>query len=64
MRCKETTRLISAAQERKLALHESVGVKLHLTVCPHCRAFAHNCKQLHSLMKNFARYDQNEPDKP
>lgn len=37
--CKETTRLLSEAQERRLALAERLALRLHLAICTGCRNF-------------------------
>ncbi|WP_386687007.1 MULTISPECIES: zf-HC2 domain-containing protein [unclassified Lonepinella] len=54
MKCLQITKLISDAQERELNFNEKIGVKTHVILCTHCRAFQLQCKQLHQLMKQFA----------
>lgn len=36
LNCKETTRLLSAAQDRPLALGERLALELHLLFCKGC----------------------------
>jgi hypothetical protein len=35
--CKETTRLLSQREDRKLAFGERVALRLHLAICDGCR---------------------------
>ncbi len=35
--CKETTRLLSQAADRKLGFGERVGLRVHLAICNGCR---------------------------
>jgi predicted anti-sigma-YlaC factor YlaD len=37
--CKEATRLMSEAQDRKLGLAERVQLEMHLAICKGCRNF-------------------------
>ena len=35
--CKETTRLLSQGEDRKLAFGERVALRVHLAICKGCR---------------------------
>ncbi len=35
--CKETTRLLSQGEDRKLAFGERVALRVHLAICTGCR---------------------------
>lgn len=37
--CKEATRLMSEAQDRKLGVAERLQIELHLAICNGCRNF-------------------------
>ncbi|MDR8727792.1 zf-HC2 domain-containing protein [Burkholderia pseudomultivorans] len=38
-KCKDVTRLLSDALDRRLTMHERVQVRVHLPVCSGCRAY-------------------------
>lgn len=42
--CKETSKLVSDAQERHLSLTEKVGVFIHLLICKPCLTYKHHLK--------------------
>jgi len=37
--CKDASRLASQSQDRRLALSEKIGLRLHLWICHNCRTF-------------------------
>lgn len=37
--CKEVTRRASESLDRKLSLHERVGMRIHLLICKHCSRY-------------------------
>lgn len=41
LNCKETTRLLSAAQDRPLGFGERAALKLHLLMCKGCTHYSH-----------------------
>lgn len=49
-RCKEITKLISDATERKLSFWQRIDLRLHLILCGLCRRFQANVLAL----RNFA----------
>ena len=60
--CKETTRLLSQGQDRKLAFGERVALRVHLAICNGCANASAQFRFLRVAMKNLSR-DGNE-EKP
>lgn len=52
--CQKITGLVSQQQERELSFMEQSAVKFHLLMCPSCKNFERNCRDLSKLMKEFA----------
>ena len=46
--CKETTRLISQGEDRKLGFGERIALRLHLAICKGCRRAG---RQMHFLRR-------------
>ncbi len=46
--CSEISRLVSDSMDRKLPLHQRLGIRLHLLMCRHCTRYR---KQLLFLRK-------------
>lgn len=57
MNCKEATQLMSQNLERKLALAERLGLKLHLVICKGCRATGQHFRFLHSAARRIGMPD-------
>jgi hypothetical protein len=51
--CKEATRLLSQAQDRRLGYAESIKLRLHLSVCAACSRFS---RQLAFMRDALSRY--------
>ena len=51
--CRETSELLSQAQERRLGLRERLGLKLHLMLCDGCANFS---RQLDFIRAAIRRY--------
>ncbi len=51
--CKEATRLMSEAQDRKLGLGEKMNLEMHLAMCTGCRHFK---SQINFLREACRRY--------
>jgi hypothetical protein len=51
--CKETSALLSQAQDRRLALAERAGLYLHLAACKGCRNFRRQMVFLRAAMKRY-----------
>ena len=48
MNCKHAAWLMSLRQDRPLKLGEDLGLRLHLSYCPGCRAYRQQLDFLHS----------------
>lgn len=51
--CKDVTRLLSAAQDRKLSVGERARLEMHLALCTGCRNFK---RQIAFLREACRRY--------
>ncbi len=49
--CKESTHLISEAQDRSLSLAEKVALKTHMLICTGCRRYREQMSFLHTLCR-------------
>ncbi len=56
--CKEVTKIISASLDRKLPLHQRIGVRIHLLMCKFCARYK---KQIYSLRSILSHTDPTEP---
>ena len=52
--CKETTRLLSQGEDRKLAFGERVALRLHLAICIGCRNVNAQLKFLRLALKSLS----------
>ena len=52
--CKETTRLLSQGEDRKLAFGERVALRVHLAICRGCRNVGDQFRFLRVAMKRIA----------
>jgi hypothetical protein len=52
--CKETTRLLSLGEDRRLALGERVALRMHLAICNGCRNVNAQFKFLRLAVKNLS----------
>jgi hypothetical protein len=50
--CKEATRLTSEAQDRDLAMMETLGLELHLMICSGCRRYREQMDFLHQACQH------------
>ena len=57
--CKETTRLLSQGEDRKLAFGERVALRVHLAICEGCRNVNAQFKILRVAVNSLSR-DGNE----
>jgi hypothetical protein len=60
--CKETTRLLSEGEDRKLAFGERIALRVHLAICDGCRNVGRQFKFLRSAMQRLAD-DESAPGK-
>ncbi|WP_137936561.1 zf-HC2 domain-containing protein [Chitinivorax sp. B] len=61
--CKEATRLVSEAMDRKLTMGEQLSLKFHLTICSGCRNFNKHMQFLRSAARRLVDRDDG-PDQP
>lgn len=45
-RCRDITRLLSEAMDRKLPLRTRIGIRLHFTICVWCKRYGEQLKSL------------------
>jgi predicted anti-sigma-YlaC factor YlaD len=50
MKCEEVSKLVSQSLDRKLPLHQRIGIRLHLMMCKLC---TQNYRQLLDLRQTF-----------
>ncbi len=55
MNCREATRLMSEAQDRKLTLVENAELKVHTLMCTGCRHFGKQMGSLRVFMQGFSK---------
>ena len=55
--CRETSALLSQAQDRKLTLLERAGLHLHLVACNACRQFERQLAFLRSAVQRYLERD-------
>ena len=53
--CKETTRLLSQGEDRKLAFGERVALRVHLAICNGCRNLSVQFRFLRVAVKSLSR---------
>lgn len=51
--CKEVSRLLSQAQERRLTVLERVKLHLHLRVCVACTRFARQLRFMRQALRQY-----------
>jgi hypothetical protein len=61
--CKETTRLLSQGEDRKLAFGERVALRVHLAICNGCRNVDAQFRFLRLAVKSLSR-DGDEKQTP
>ncbi|UUO23733.1 zf-HC2 domain-containing protein [Colwellia sp. M166] len=66
MNCKQATRLLSDAQERKLTLKEKTTLTMHTAMCSACRNFGKQMESIRHISLDYVRgnnsKDENEFD--
>ena len=55
--CKETTRLLSQGEDRKLAFGERVTLRLHLAICDGCRNVGAQFRFLRLAVRSLAEHE-------
>jgi hypothetical protein len=57
LNCRETSRLLSQAQDRRLSLFERATLRMHLGVCDACTRFSRQLEFLRAAMRAYPRPD-------
>jgi hypothetical protein len=58
--CKEACELITTQQDRELALHDRLALRLHLVVCQACPTFLRQIRLMEEAMGSWRRYAQRD----
>ena len=53
LNCKQTSRLLSEAQDRRLSLLERVTLRVHLCMCDACTHFSRQLQFLRAAMRAY-----------
>lgn len=53
--CRDATRMLSEARERRLGLGERIGLRLHLMLCTGCNNFRKQLDFIGSAMRHYRR---------
>jgi len=53
--CKETTRLLSQGEDRKLGFGERIALRVHLAICNGCRNVNAQFRVLRLAVKNLSQ---------
>lgn len=56
--CKDVSRLLSEAQERRLGLWERFNLKVHLMMCRGCTQFHKQLEFISTAMRRFRERDE------
>ena len=56
--CKEVTRMVSESLDRKLPLHQRMGIRVHLFMCKFCSRYRRQLLILREAMRLQARYGE------
>ena len=62
--CREVTRLVLLNEDRHLAWHERVAVRLHMRICHACPRFLKQVRFMREAMGNWRRYAERGDDAP
>ena len=60
--CKEATRLLSEAQDRKLVLAEKVQLEMHLALCKGCKNFKGQMSFLRTACQRYVKEHNSQQD--
>lgn len=55
--CKETSRLLSQGEDRRLGFGERVALRMHLAICDGCRNASAQFKFLRQAVKALAEHE-------
>ena len=54
--CKEVTRMVSESMDRKLPLHQRMGIRVHLLMCKFCSRYRKQLLILREAMRLQEKY--------
>lgn len=60
--CKDATRLLSEAQDRKLGLSERMSLEIHLAICHGCNNFGKQMRFLRQACRDFVTRQTHDRD--
>lgn len=52
--CREVSRLVSESLDRKLPLHQRMGIRVHLSMCKFCSRYRKQLLILRAIMQQYA----------
>lgn len=55
MNCRQATRLMSEAQERKLSRMQRLSLKIHVSMCSGCRNFERQMGSLRTIAQAYSK---------
>ncbi|MEY3201888.1 MAG: hypothetical protein RIR70_1438 [Pseudomonadota bacterium] len=62
LNCKESTRLISQAQDRSLSLTEQTALVAHVLICAGCRRYRDQMNFLRTVLRRHPAYPDTKTD--
>jgi len=57
LRCRDVTELVGTDRIEDASLGQRLGVRLHLLMCRHCRAYVRSLRQLADAARRLARVE-------
>ncbi|WP_018607819.1 zf-HC2 domain-containing protein [Uliginosibacterium gangwonense] len=60
MNCREATRLMSEAMDRKLSAPERLSLRLHTAICSGCRNFRGHMSAMRQITQAYVRRTDDE----
>lgn len=58
--CRHASQLLSQAMDRRLSLHERLGLRLHLMLCDACTQFSRQLGMLREALRRLGRRVEND----
>ena len=62
--CKEVTRMVSESMDRKLPLHQRMGIRVHLLMCKFCSRYRKQLLILREAMRLQEKYVEDTKPSP
>jgi hypothetical protein len=60
--CRESTRLVLEGEDRRLAWHERLAVRVHLAICAACPRFVAQVRFMRRSLGRWKAYAEEERD--